>query len=146
LKLARDCPYPEALEGLEPFEAYLEAAIVFGRVAIHRQHLAASNKAKNKPRLKAEVNEWWNSLLGNPSVEFFRRERDFISKEGPPKVGQLIRLGGPPGQKAEELYYFESPEIPATETVERHLDSVEKIIEDAESRFGTSTLLGLREG
>lgn len=45
LKLVRDCPYPEDIERREPFEAHLKAALVFTRVAIHRQHLAATNKA-----------------------------------------------------------------------------------------------------
>ena len=40
----------------------------------------------------------------------------------------------------EELYYYETPDIPATETIERHLRSVERIVTDAETRFGTSTL------
>jgi hypothetical protein len=128
---------------MEPFESYLEAAIIFGRVAIHRLKTAADQKAQSNPSLKNNVKEWWDSLRGHPAIDFFRAERDFISKVGPPKVGQI--LYGPRGdwpQKAEAYYYFEDPKIPATKTVERHLDSVEKIVADAEGRFGTLTLLG----
>jgi hypothetical protein len=120
----------------------LEAAIVFGRVAIHRVHEAAKNNAHRNPRMKAGVKAWWDSLRANPAIEFFRVERDFILKKGPPKVGQTVRLGGPALLKAEELYYYEDPTVPATATVERHLNSVEKIVTDAENRFGTATLLG----
>ncbi len=91
--------------------------------------------------MKAGVKAWWDSLRGNPAIEFFRVERDFILKEGPPKVGQIVRLGPTP-LKAEELYYYEDPTVPATATVERHLNAMEKIVTDAENRFGTATLLG----
>lgn len=142
LDLARECPYSDDLAGCEAFEAYLEAAIVFGRVAIHRVHEAAKNKAQSNPNMKAGVKAWWDSLRGNSAIEFFRVERDFILKEGPPKVGQTVRLGGPTPLKAEELYYYEDLTVPATITVERHLNSIEKIVTDAENRFETATLLG----
>ena len=48
-------------------------------------------------------------------------------------------------ERMEELYFYEDPDTPATETIERHLRSVETIIIDAEERFGTATLLGLWE-
>jgi hypothetical protein len=60
-------------------------------------------------------------------------------------VGQIVRLGGPVPERMEELYFYEDPDTPATETIERHLRSVETIIIDAEERFGTATLLGLWE-
>ncbi len=141
LELARDCPYVEDLAGREAFEAYLEAAIVFGRAAIHRVHEAAEKKARGDPGLHAGVKTWWDSLLGNPAIEFFREERNFILHEGPPKTGQKIGSLAP--LKAEELYYYEDPAVPATATVERHLDAVEKIVTVAEARFGTATLRGL---
>ncbi len=120
----------------------MEAAIVFGRVAIHRVHNAAEKKSKSDPDTKAEVDKWWKSLLGNPAIEFFSTKRDLILKEGPPKVGQIIWVGAPENLKAEQLYYYDDPALPATATIEQHLNSVEKIVADAENRFGTATLLG----
>ncbi len=144
LRQAGELPYNAAdiAQRQQQFEACLEASILFGRAAIHRMHTAASKKAKNTPRLKAEVKAWWDSIREVPAIQFFREERDFILKEGPPKVGQAIILGPPP-RKVEELYYYESADEPATETVERHLNTVEGIVADAEKRFGTSTLQGL---
>jgi hypothetical protein len=104
---------------------------------------SALRKARGNPSLKAEWDEWWRSILKDPAIQFFRVERDFIAKEGPPKVGQIIYgSGGPLPQKAEAYYYYESPDIPATDTIERHLNSVEKLVTDAERRFGTSSLNG----
>jgi hypothetical protein len=119
----------------------LEATIVFARVAIHRVHEAAKNKARSNPSMKAGVKAWWDSLRDDPAIEFFRVERDFILKQGPPKVGQLVKVGGPAPLKAEELYY--DPAVRATATVERHLNSVESIVKNAEAQFGTATLRGL---
>jgi hypothetical protein len=146
LEQARRLPFRADIAEHEPFEAYLEAAIIYSRVAVHRLHREALRRARADPRLKAEVDAWWDSLLEDPAIHFFRIERDFIAKVGPPKVGQIIRLGGPTPEKMEELYYYENPDIPATETIERHLRSVERIVTDAEARFGTATLLGLWEG
>ena len=145
LEQARGLPYRANIGEHEPFEAYLEAAIIYSRVAIHRLRREALQRAKGDPRLKAEVDAWWDSLREDPAIRFFRIERDFIAKVGPPKVGQIIRLGGPAPEKMEELYYYETPDIPATETIECHLRSVERIVTDAEERFGTATLLGLWE-
>ena len=124
----------------------MEAAIIYSRVAIHRLHREALQRAKGNPHLKGDVDAWWDSLREDPAIHFFRIERDFIAKVGPPKVGQIIRSGGPAPEKMEELYYYGNPDIPATETIERHLRPVERIVTDAEERFGTATLLGLWEG
>ena len=141
LEQARRLPHRADFREYEAFEAYLEAAIIYSRVAIHRLHSEAKQRAKGDPHLKAEVDAWWASLLEDPAIPFIRDERNFIAHEGPPKVNQNIRMGGPaPGQKMEELYYYETPDIPATETIERHLRSVERIVTDAERRFDTSTL------
>jgi hypothetical protein len=142
LEQARRLPYRADFREYEPFEAYLEATIIYSRVAIHRLHREALQRAKGAPHLKANVDAWWDSLREEPAINFFRIERDFIAKVGPPKVGQNIRAGA---EKMEELYYYENPTIPATETIERHLRSVERIVTDAEERFGTATLLGLWE-
>jgi len=141
LEQARALPYRADIVEHEPFEAYLEAAIIYSRVAIHRLRREALQRAKGDPRLKAEVDAWWASLLDETAIPFIRDKRNVIAKEGPPKFNQNIMMGGPaPGQKMEKLYYYETPDIPATETIERHLRSVERIVTDAERRFGTSTL------
>ncbi len=62
------------------FEAYIEAAIVFARAAVHR--------LKTKYERHPDWKDWWDSLRGDPAVEFFRTERDWILKEAPPKIGQ----------------------------------------------------------
>ena len=72
------------------FEAYIEASIVFARAAIHR----AQSQFKHHPDWKP----WWEALATNPSVEFFRNERNWILKVASPKIGQIVRLGGPPGK------------------------------------------------
>jgi len=145
LEQGRRLPYRADFGEYEAFEAYLEAAIIYSRIAIHRLHSAAEQRAKGDPHLKAEVDAWWASLLEDPAIPFIRDQRNFIAKEGPPKFNQTIWAGGSP-EKMEELYYYETPDIPATETIERHLRSVERIVTDAERRFGTSTLSGLWEG
>jgi hypothetical protein len=142
LELARSCRYSDDVAWQEPFEAYLEAAIVFSRAAIHRLQASALRKGRGNPSFKAEWKKYWDAMLEEPAIPFFRDERNFIMKQGPPKVGQIVRLGGAAPQKMEELYYYESPDIPATDTIERHLNSVEKMVRDAESRFGTSSLSG----
>jgi hypothetical protein len=142
LKQARSCRYSDDLTWQEPFEAYMEAAIIFGRIAIHRLKKSADRKARNNPSLKAAVKAWWDSIRNDPAIQFFRGQRDFIVHEGPPKVGQtLYGPGGPLPQKAEAYYFFEK-NIPATETIERHLNAVEKIVTAADARFGTSSLTG----
>jgi len=114
-------------EKREEYEACLEAAIIFARAGLHR----LKSRYDGHPRWKA----WWNGLRANQSVEFFRNERNWILKEGSPKVGQIVRLGGPSPELAQELYYYEEPGITATATVERHLDELTKLVSDAEFRF-----------
>lgn len=119
------------------FEAFLEASIVFARAALHRL------KAKREAHPKWK--QWWSSLSGEPSVLFFRNERDFILKEGPPRIGQKIfvpsigpgRTSAPAfnPQKASDLYYFDNPSIAATETVSMHLDVLEQLLADADRQF-----------
>jgi len=131
---ARECP----IESRVDFEAFLEASIIFARAAIQRVKSSYENKTGFK--------EWWDSLLGDPSVNFFRIERNWILKEGPPKIGQriimsTIKIEPKIGEQtpisdeatnkhfyASDLYYYEDPSIPATETVERHLIVLEKHI------------------
>ncbi len=133
LGLAEAAPPESRVE----FEAYLEAAIVFARAAVHR----FQSKHKKHPQWKS----WWNALLKDASVNFFRAERDWILKEGAPKIGQKVfgAFIGPGEESSEgyvparatEFYYFEDPDIPATETVRRHLDALAKLLADAEPRL-----------
>jgi hypothetical protein len=81
-------------------------------------------------------------LRGDTAVEFFRTERDWILKEAPPKMGQKIFAASvgsaAPSYSpalAAELYYFEDPSVPATSTVERHLNDLEERLADGERRF-----------
>jgi hypothetical protein len=119
------------------FEAFLEAAIVFARAAVHR----FKAKHEKHPAWK----QWWTSLSGNAAVEFFRIERDWLLKEAPPKIGQKVFAPfiGPKGtsepgytpEKADEFYFFDDPDTPATATVARHLDAIATLLADAERLF-----------
>ncbi len=73
-----------------------------------------------------------------PAVKFFRTERNRILKEGPLKIGQVIRAGKilKASELAREFYDVESRDIPATVTVGKHLESLETIVANAETRFG----------
>lgn len=130
LQLASDCGVNNRIE----FEAYIEAAIVFSRASLHR--LQAQHE--EHPQWKT----WWNGLRGNPSVEFFRTERDWLLKEAPPKIGQRafaasIGSSQPSYEptKASEFYFFEDPQVSATHTVARHLHELHEVIKNAEANF-----------
>jgi hypothetical protein len=84
LQRAEKCSVDER----EAFEANLEAAIVFGRTAL----LRLKTKYGEKPGKHPDWDTWWDPLLTDPSVDFFRKARDFILKEGPPKIHQIILL------------------------------------------------------
>lgn len=119
------------------FEAFLEAAIVFARAAVHR--------FKSKHGKHQNWKEWWDGLSNDPAVNLFRVERNWILKDAPPKIGQKvfvpsIGLGGAQGAtnvpaSAAEFYYFEDPSTPATATVGRHLDTLANLLADAKRRF-----------
>jgi hypothetical protein len=133
LERAKECPTDARVD----FEAFLEASIVFARAAMHRL------QARYRKHQNWKV--WWDSLLNNQSVTFLREERDWILKEAPPKVGQKIFMPsiGPSGadiptprpSRASEFYYFETPDVEATSTVETHLIALERLLIDAEERF-----------
>jgi hypothetical protein len=130
LEKAKTCPVDARVD----FEAFVEAAIVFARAAVHR--------LQSRHEKHAQWKEWWNGLRGFPSIEFFRTERDWILKEAAPKIGQKIFAASVGSTEpshspatAAELYYFDDPSIPATITVERHLDDLEKRLADAERLF-----------
>lgn len=108
----------------DEFEAYLEAALIFGRTTIHHLRGRFSNHLG--------WDQWFDSLRGNEAVEFFRQHRDFALKEGMPHVAQRISFDHIAA--AAELYSFES-DIPATSTVTRHLAVISSLAQDAERRF-----------
>jgi len=123
LDLARRCSPTERDE----FEAFVEAAIVFARASLHR----LKTRYEKQPGWK----EWWEDLLHDEAVLFFRTERDHVLKEGPPKVGQVVPLRKQ-ADSAAGFYYFESPDVPATLTVDRHLGRIQQLLDEATQRFG----------
>jgi hypothetical protein len=131
LEKAKGCPVDARVD----FEAFLEAAIVFARAAVHR--------LKSRHEGHAEWKAWWDGLRDDPAVEFFRTERDWILKEAPPKIGQKIfapSIGTAEPScspaRASELYYFDDANVPATATVERYLNDLEERLAEGERRFG----------
>ena len=121
LALAEKCTPEQRTE----FEAFLEAAIVFARAALHRL------KSEFEPH--PSWNAWFTQLKGNPSVEFFREHRDFLLKEASPKVGQIVSFN--PVLTAAQLYYFEDPSVTATATVRKHLQSYARTLQTGEACF-----------
>lgn len=103
----------------EAYEAYLDAAIVFARAALHRTH----KQFHNRPWFKAV----WDSLLNDDAVNFFRLHRNGLLKEAPTRVGQKIVLGAGVSM-ADELYFFESGAT-AAQTVAKHLARIEAIVQ-----------------
>ncbi len=107
------------------FEAFLEAAIIYTRSAMHR----LQNQYKSHPKWNA----WWDSLRSDPSIAFVQDERNWILKEAPPKIGQVIYVGAQPSH-ASSCYFYDTG-VPATDTVSKHLERTASIIADGESRF-----------
>lgn len=126
LDLAKRC----SVEERDEFEAYLEASIIFGRTAIHRLQSEYEHHSNWKP--------WCDRLRSDPAVQFFRNERNWILKQGPPKVGQIIGVGGLSVPMASGLYYYENPQTPATETVEKYLNATVALLIEAQSLFSVS--------
>lgn len=120
LNLARVCSESER----EKFEAYLEAAIVFSRSSMLR---LLKKYEKNK-----EFKSWFSDLKENESVMFFKKYRDFILKDNPPEIGQIISFGNI--SSAADMYFFVPGENPIT-TVENHLKELMAIINEAESCY-----------
>lgn len=123
LNLAKECSVDER----EKYEAFLEASIVFARAAIHR----LQSRYKNHPGWQS----WWGSMDGDPSVTFFKNERNWLLKDGPPKIHQVIRFGEPASIRADELYYFEEPTTTALMTIHRHLEHIKDVFGEAEAMF-----------
>lgn len=157
LERAEECNVDER----EAFEANLEAAIVFGRTAL----LRLKSQYGKGPGKHPDWGTWWKRLLKDQSVVFFQEERNFILKEGPAKLNQIISVPplrldllmednnpDPTGfrghiateaddlnslTRAADLYYFENEQPPATATVRRHLERTTQLLADAEARFQT---------
>lgn len=110
------------------FEAFLEASIIFARAAMHR--------CQRRFQKHAHFGEWWTPLREDSSVVFLRKERDWILKEASPQVGQIAFAGQRPTM-ASGFYYYDGPEVPATDTVRRHLERVNMLLAEAEERFGS---------
>jgi hypothetical protein len=123
LEKARSCPADARVD----FEAFLEASIVFARAAVHRL------------KAKYEGNSGWKTVWASwatePAVEFFRKERDWILKEAPPRIGQKAFAGPVSPSMAEDFYYYDDPETPAAVTVERRLAELADLLAAAEQRF-----------
>lgn len=127
LDLAESCDSDQ----LDLHEAYLEASIVFCRTAIHRLQHRYKKFTDWKP--------WFDSLLNNPSIVFIRGERNFILKEAPPTVGQVIHLGSNRPKAAKYYYFYDNKNVPAIDTVRNHVREVERIVLQGESKFGSGT-------
>jgi hypothetical protein len=76
---------------------------------------------KSRHGRRAGWSDWWYSLRGDPAVEFFRTERDWILKESSARVGQKVYLHtagskNPPSfpSMAKDYYYFSDSATPAT--------------------------------
>jgi len=109
----------------EEFESFIESAIIFARSALHR---LISNH-RNVPNWK----QWFDLYKDNESVNFFKNHRDFILKEGSAQIGQII--GFDEKVLAKDIYYFDIPTIPATETVRLHLKKIAEIEKESITLF-----------
>jgi hypothetical protein len=131
LREAQCCPASDR----EWYEACLEASLIFGRAAVHR--------TKERLSRQGHGSTWWESIAGDPSVEFVRNHRDHLLKEASAKVGQIVFVGTatddgpniPPDapELADGYYFFEDASIRATTTAEKHLTRVRELISNAEA-------------
>ena len=87
LSMAKECTAVQRDE----YEAFLVAAIIFGRTAFHRLDILL----KSKQGLRA----WFDKQWEDPSVQVFKIERDYLLKEGPTKVGQAHSQFGTGGKR-----------------------------------------------
>ncbi len=115
----------------DEFEAYLDAAIIFARTALLRIESAYKSHPHWRP--------WWDNLLvdhnTSPAVEFLRHERNHILHKASAKINRVIHIGQTLAG-ASDSYYYETSEISPTDTVQKHIDTTENIVLDADSRFG----------
>lgn len=111
-------------EQRDDFEAFVEASIVFAR--------AAFDRLRAQHARKANCSVWWERLRRHPSFAFVDSERNWVLHQAPPKIGQVTRSGHTL-TSAEESYFFETPDIPATKTLLHHLDNIERLVREAEA-------------
>jgi hypothetical protein len=123
IALARKCHAAERNE----HEAFLEAAIIYGRTALLRLETAYENRVG--------WTNWWAPLLRNQSVRFLRNERNTIIHECPPRVGQNIRLDEGNHVAADYYYYGKDPNVRAVDTVEQAINETETLIGQATVLF-----------
>jgi len=112
---------------------------VFGRAALHRFR----KKHETHPAFK----KWWDSIRSTAEIQFFEDERNWILKEDSARVGQKIFFRGfdnsgraterppDPPRLASDFYYYEDPTTPATDTVRKHLVSLEALLGSAETQL-----------
>jgi hypothetical protein len=93
---------------------------------------------EGQPRWEA----WWDSLRGDAAIEFFRGERDWILKKASGRLSQKIFVASigsaepsNPPKCAGEFYYFDDPQVLATETIEKHLNDLSDRLNESERRF-----------
>ena len=103
--------------------------------SVARQFTGSKNDTKKRP----DWETWFDPLRRNSSVEFIQNERNVIVHEAPPKVGQVLHVGQQV-DLAKWCYYYDSPVIPAIDTVRGHVRETARIILEGESMFGTSTV------
>lgn len=101
----------------EEYEAFLEAAIVFLRAALHRW--------KNSPMHEQVL---WDSIKHSPSIMFVIDKRNILLKESHLAVTQIISFGDEGRDLADRLYCFELGES-AVETIRRHLFFIKAVVE-----------------
>src|SRR5215467_9555779 len=111
LNKAAACP----VEHRDDCEAFLEAAIVFARAALHRFQA----EYKKHPAWK----RWWQSLKSDPAIQFFRVERDQILKVAPGgPVRQARRYAcGRPLLLRESRHSGNADDLQASRSVRRHI-------------------------
>jgi hypothetical protein len=93
------------MEHRDRCEAFMEAAIIFCRAAIHR----VKTEYEGQPGWK----NWWNRRRDDPDLAFIRKRHDWIVQEAPESFGQVIRPGQPM-QFAADCYYYERANVRAT--------------------------------
>src|SRR5262249_61645539 len=122
---ADECP----MEQRDHCEAFMEAAIVFCRTAIHR--------VKAQYADHPDWIDWWKSLLSDPDLDFICRHRDSIVKKAPGAFSQVVRVNVPFEFAADGYHYaHEHYTVRATKTLRRCVDSTERHAREADKRFG----------
>ena len=126
LRLSENC----SVDQLSEFEAHLEASIIFARSAIQRMQL----EFKSHPKWK----NWFALMANEPSINFFREERDLVLHECPTHLTQIINFNAV--KRATELRRFKGADVDAASHVRGHLQSYRTLLDDADRRFRGETI------